>query len=77
MTAAPARVSSALTNAIRAIFLARSSRENPNSAESSWRTVSPRRRVTERPACWLRETCKARAIVSFPELWYPVRNTKG
>ena len=51
MTAAPARVSSALTNAMRAMFLARSCLEKPNSAESSARTVSPRRRVTERPAC--------------------------
>ena len=51
ITAAPARVSSDATKAMRAMFLARSSLEKPSSAESSARTVSPRRRVTERPAC--------------------------
>lgn len=51
MTAAPARVSSADTKAMRAIFLARSSLENPSSADNSARTVSPSKRVTDRPAC--------------------------
>jgi hypothetical protein len=76
MTAAPARVSSALTNAILVMFFVRSSREKPSSADNSARTVSPRSKVTERPACWFKLTCRARATASLPELWYPVRKTE-
>jgi hypothetical protein len=67
MTAAPALVSSLATKAIRAMFLSRSAREKPSSELSSWRTVSPRRRETERPPCWLSVTLRARAMASLPE----------
>jgi len=69
MAAAPALVSSEATKAMRAMFLSRSERLKPSSLESSLRMVSPRRRETERPPCWLRVTLRARAMESLPEFW--------
>ena len=69
ITAAPARVSSPATKAIRMMFVWRSSREKPSSADKDARTVSPSSKDTERPPpCWLRVTLRARAMASLPEL---------
>jgi sulfate adenylyltransferase len=46
----------------------REDRHTNISEESSWRTVSPSNRETERPPCWFRVTCKARAMASLPEI---------